>query len=834
MSDLITRSTQNEAFDLKAFVVPDPLFQPAYSWVWNAPISEKGIDEQLDEMLSCGAKAVYILPEPKEFRPTSMRTFLEPPYLSDEFFRLVRYAADAAVKRGMTLWMYDEGGWPSGSACSQVNAENPDFCRKTIAAREIEVHGEYRPEKDVIAAFLQSDGRKAVYVAPASCFAEKKQLTEYYVKPLGGYNTDPLDEGATACFIRLTHERYGKWLGDLFPKKQADGFVPGTSRAHIMFTDEPGAGRFPWPRNFDEGFKERFGYDIAPYVHSLIHDDEDAEGQALQARLDYRAYCAELFRKNYFVPIHEWCKRNGVLSGGHLDMDHVSDGCLYHNYGSTLSLLREMDVPGVDVIWRQIDIPKDGKSPCAEGNGFFPRFASSAAAQSGRKYALSESFAIHGQGNTGDDMRYVINFQLVRGINLFNMMSSSYGKNGALAMVARPSLVPEMPEFPHLRGVNDYTARASWLMQLGLPGRRSALYYPASDIWAGGQRRLDAIRAFDETGREMEKKHEIFDIVDDEILLSASISDGSLRAGLAMYDKVVIPKGVCVPETIMKKLSSLRPEARKDVCRDECLRINSRELPDGGRVWMVFNEAGVTVNDTVRLYGGKKALRLYPQDGHAECVSLDCPVSLDAGEAAFFVASDEAPAIEDVASPKAAEARIGSFTLQKVRQLRLDKDGVHSVREPSSPFLCELGPWDRYFGEDFSGEADYVTHGVLPRAPMPDEILLLSVEGLECFASVYIGEQYVGEAWTKKAFLRLRGDLFGGKAEFTLKLRTANTGANAFNAFSMKDTFDPRDIGQYDERVRPFEKLAPKGGLYGPIRLYMSESAINDHPRPIK
>ena len=74
----------------------------------------------------------------------------------------------------------------------------------------------------------------------------------------------------------------------------------------------------------------------------------------------------------------------------------------------------------MDVIWRQIDIPKDGRGPCAEGNGFFPRFASSAAAQAGRKYALSESFAIHGQGTTGDEMRYVINFQLVRGISILD------------------------------------------------------------------------------------------------------------------------------------------------------------------------------------------------------------------------------------------------------------------------------------------------------------------------------------------------------------------------------------------------------------------------------
>ncbi|MBQ4453028.1 MAG: hypothetical protein II912_11770 [Clostridia bacterium] len=825
MSDLITRSVQNEGFEPEKFLSPDPLFQPIYSWVWNAPVTEEGIDEQLDEMLSCGAKAVYILPEPKEFRPATMRTFLEPDYLSDDFFRMVRYAFESALKRGMTLWMYDEGGWPSGSACTRVNAENPDFCRKTIASRFVTVRGEYRPGPDAVSAFLVSEDGTAAYVPPLRRFDEETQLTEYFAKPLGGYATDPLDPEATACFMRLTHEKYEKWLGGFFPLKHSGGFVPGSSKAHIMFTDEPGAGRFPWPRGFGEGFLRRFGYGIAPYVHSILHDDEEAEGPALQARIDYRIYCAELFRKNYFVPIHDWCRKNGVLSGGHLDMDHISDGCLYHNYGSVLSLLREMDVPGVDVIWRQIDIPKEGRGPCAEGNGFFPRFASSAAAQAGRKYALSESFAIHGQGTTGDEMRYVINFQLVRGINLFNMMSSSYGRSGALAMVARPSLVKEMPEFPHLGGVNDYTARACWLMQLGMPGARTALYYPAREIWAGGEGRKKAIAAFEEAGRSLERSHEIFDIADEEILLSSPVSDGCLQAGLARYDRVVIPEGVSVPEEIRAKLSSLSAGERHSVCQSASLRVSSRVLPDGGRVWMVFNEAGENVSDGIRLYGGKRAVRLYPEDGHAESCPLDTYVNLEPGEAAFFVVSDSAPGSSPLRADPAGTVQPDTFTLQKVRRLLLDKDGVHSVCEPSAPFQCELGPWEKYFGREFSGEADYLAQGVLPRAPGKDETVLLSVRGLECFASVYINEQYAGEAWTKNAVLRLNGRLFGGQAVFTLTLRTANTGANAFAAFSMRDNLDPRDIGQYDERVRPFEARAPKGGLYGPVELSLCTKA---------
>ena len=80
-----TEYQKEKRFDPAAFENPSAFASPVYSWVWNSPISEELIMEQLDEMQEEGIRAFYIIPEPKEFRPATMRTTMEPEYLKDEF-----------------------------------------------------------------------------------------------------------------------------------------------------------------------------------------------------------------------------------------------------------------------------------------------------------------------------------------------------------------------------------------------------------------------------------------------------------------------------------------------------------------------------------------------------------------------------------------------------------------------------------------------------------------------------------------------------------------------------------------------------------------------------
>lgn len=535
--------THESRFSMAAFQNADTPFQPAYAWIWNEQIEPAELRRRLDGMRRAGIRTVYVLPEPKNFRPERIRTFLEPDYLTDEFMRLVREAAEYALSIGMNVWMYDEGGWPSGGACGRTVEKHPRMIRKALCAREETLPAEtaYAPKADDAAAFTAENGALR-RVKPGERFPEKRTLTVYGVHLGEGWTTDSLQDGIGEAFVQETHERYAKFLGDLFPR------IP------FMFTDEPGTGSFPWPDGFAEKFLSRFGYDLRDHLPALFSLSGDASGMDARAREDYRALQGELFRANYMRPIHDWCRRNGVRFTGHLDIDHMTDGCMAHGYGTVLQQLREFDVPGVDVIWRQIDIPKDGKPACYEGNGFFERFASSAAAQTGGTLAVTESFGVYGASLTGRLARFVILHQLARGVNVFNFMCLSYTPKNALALVERPEYVEEMPGFFHLRGLNDFTARASWLMQLGAPAARAALYFPARDIWAGGTRAKNAIDGFERLGQALERAQVDFDILDEEGLRMAVRDGNALTLGLARYETVLVPRGATLPDALREKL----------------------------------------------------------------------------------------------------------------------------------------------------------------------------------------------------------------------------------------------------------------------------------------
>ena len=89
-------------------------YYPAYTWLWNTTATRERIEQQIDEMYDAGIRAVYVLGEPENFRPTIRRTHLKPEYLSEDYIALVYHAYEYAKQKGMYTWLYNEGGFPSG------------------------------------------------------------------------------------------------------------------------------------------------------------------------------------------------------------------------------------------------------------------------------------------------------------------------------------------------------------------------------------------------------------------------------------------------------------------------------------------------------------------------------------------------------------------------------------------------------------------------------------------------------------------------------------------------------------------------------------------------
>ena len=822
MKNLSVRNSHLEKFCLEAFQQTDTPFQPTYSWVWNAPIKIEDVKRRLDGMKQAGIRGVYVIPEPKSFRPETMRTFLEPEYLTDEFMQMMREMAQYALSIGMNVWLYDEGGWPSGGAAGRIVKKHPHMKSKGIRPQNtvLPANQPFALKDDAVAAFVCENG-KMRRVQEGEQFPEEMELTVYAVEFHGGYGgwaTDSLEDGIGEAFVAETHEKYTQFLGDLFPEKEGEA---GAERnIELMFTDEPGTGPFPWPDNFVQHFQDTYHYDIRDFLPDLFNLKDDVDGAARKAREDYRELQGKLFVKNYLMPIRDWCKRNRMLATGHLDIDHTTDGCMYHGYGTVLQQLRVFDVPGVDVIWRQIDLPKDGQPPCFEGNGFFERFASSAAAQSGGKYSVSESFAVYGASIDGALARFTIHHQMVRGINLFNFMSMSYSPKNALPVVMRPGYMEEMAGFFHLRAMNNYTARASYLMQLGRPAANTALFYPARNIWAGGACSIDAIHAFETLGKELESKHVDFDIIDEEGLRLAQLDNGALVLGLARYENVIVPEGALLPADIEKILTGIKRDVQPIIdCDQADIRVRARILPDGDWLYMLFNESDKHIRTNVSFAQPGQRIQLDAQTGRA---FIDQGNEMDflPGQARFLlITKGDASFAISAAKPSGKTYNIAGFSIQRLRETLINAEGISARTYDEAPVSARLGGWAEYVGEDFSGEAIYRSQIMLDEVPAKDEAYLLSLGKIENTARVMLNGREVGLVWAAPYEVRISGADFEGRMQATLDIEVANTMTNRIRAAKPREIFDPTILGPYQDRLDEFEANFPAGGLYGPVTL---------------
>ena len=523
-------------FDPEAFRNPGVDYAPFYSWVWNGVLTREEILRQLDEMGRLGIRAMYVIPEPKHFRPNTMPTELEPDYLTEAYFEEFRFAMEEAAKRGMKLWLYDEGGWPSGGACGRVLLEHPELARRSLAKRAVQYAAgtTYTMESPVVAAFAE----KTTPIETGYCFMQDTEVEEYWSEPHDSRGAtsdypDLLNPESTDAFLACTHEGYKPYLSHLFG-----------GELDAVFTDEPKAPERPFSQALLREFQEKYGYSLLPFL-PYIMGEVPADGAAEDALVDYYELASELFCKNFFLKEREWCHQNGLAFTGHVDRDDELMGAHYGQHFQTLRALRTMDLPGVDVIWRQIWKVKHDLSAKYD---FFPRMASSAATQVGSGRSLTESFGVYGPGLNYEEMRYTLGAQAIRGVNLWNLMVISYGR-GEHHMTGELPSFGEMT-YPDLLGMNRYMERLSYLAAVGRAENRIALYLSTHDLHVPTLRQA-AEEAFVALGNRLEDAGLSFDIFDDDILENADpdgVKSGKIMVGKACYTTLVIPRAKKMPQ----------------------------------------------------------------------------------------------------------------------------------------------------------------------------------------------------------------------------------------------------------------------------------------------
>jgi hypothetical protein len=383
----------------------------------------------------------------------------------------------------------------------------------------------------------------------------------------------------------------------------------------------------------------------------------------------------------------------------------------------------------------------------------FPRYASSAAAQIGSQRALTESLGVYGTGVTFDEMRFLFNYQAVRGVNTFNLMSLPYGRFSFLRAGEGPLFCEEssictavLPKF------NSYLERLSYISSLGKNASDTALYMPVCDYWAQKDTPYFT-QQFESIGKQMEFDRITFDVIDDDILRDAcpdALAKGEIALGIASYRTVVIPPTEYMPDASIEALERFITAGGKVyVVKGKCtptisgacyvdtiqnvltapLRVSAdaAKLTLGYRkaqnadIFLLHNEslqnANICVDLTDRNADNVYILSL--EDGKVIRPDLQEGIlrhSLFCGELLCLLITDEALPYTEKAQYTNCLTIDGPFDFRKTNRLILTDVGFETklFDEPFTPI--QLGDWTDTLGKAFSGSFALDALGVLSSA----------------------------------------------------------------------------------------------------------------------
>jgi hypothetical protein len=501
--------------------MPPPRF---YSlWSINGALDQSRLRRQLDQLQAAGLEGVVFHPR---FYPN------DPPYLGEGYLREVSGAILYAKHLGLEFWIYDEDGWPSGTAGGRLLKQHP-----TEAQHWAELVKD-RPER-CLGEFRQ-DGKK------------------WFVAERIGRGVDYFNPDLARHFLELTHERY--WTG-LAPE--------AWEQVGAIFCDEPEFGlghaydslsrhgAIPWTPKLPDLFRERHGEALIPLLPRLFFPAENSG----ETRVKFWELLTDLFNESFTAPINQWCRQHGKRFAAHVKGEEHP---LFQvpTSGSCQQFFRNLSLPGIDALER---LP---------ANDYYPRQVVSAAQQFGDGRCMVEAFGGAGWGAAPEDLERYLLWLGRHGLTDFVLHLSQYQLTSAAIRdwppsqplhlnwaAAYPEVLRRVREFlqrnPPPRADTLVVAPYRGIMAAFEPWEllqtnvHNAATYPDSAAGKLNRGFLEQIRQLHEAGVA-------YHLTDERTLESDGRSDTQgLRVGNCVYAKVILAEGAKLNEASRLRLEQM-------------------------------------------------------------------------------------------------------------------------------------------------------------------------------------------------------------------------------------------------------------------------------------
>jgi hypothetical protein len=530
----------------------------AIHWaIWGGELTRERIVQEFDTLVTNGLLVVNLGPA----------RGMNPKYLSSEHLALTKFAVEEASKRGMKVWLADEGSYPSGFAGGKISADYPQLCMQGIVA---DMRISLAPGQtismpappDTLGALVASPAAgtsqpltihsgEIKFTAPPEGRCEivlvrhvfRSSPTRYINRADGTYSKDSLyslidylNPEATRAYLKTTHEVYKELFGNEFGKTVL-GF----------FGDEPDfTGFIPWTPALLEKFKEQKGYDLQPYLPLFFAPKLTDE--ARRARADYWDVWSSIFRGSFFGIQADWCAKNNLEYLVHLNHEELMLNLargedLIRNEGDFFRDMRHVQVPGIDNLSQLLPELVNREDSTYATNNNFPKLASSAAHLYGRPKAWTEA-----GGGLGVAGKFQLDYQLVRGMNAVQIQGAlRRGGSGGGNAAANSGPPPALPMLAW------YTNRAGYLMSIGRPAAQVALYHPANSMWLGDE---EADRSTTKLSKQLLEHQIDFDYIDEQALSSEALLEngGFINLSGQVYRAVLVPSSTVITQASLDRL----------------------------------------------------------------------------------------------------------------------------------------------------------------------------------------------------------------------------------------------------------------------------------------
>ena len=427
----------------------DKKYRAVPFWSWNEKLDPDETRRQTAIMDETGHGGFFM----------HARGGLQTEYMGEEWFENVAAAVDEANKRGMHAWAYDENGWPSGFGGGRVNGKGEKYWQKYLRIRPADAD--------------MSD------IEPHRIIAKNGGYVFYYdVNP---FYVDTLDGEVIADFIKEAYEPYYERFGTDF-----DGF----------FTDEPQISRngIPWSLTFPREYEKTYGESLEDKLASLFLP----VGDYVDVRVKFWKLSTELFSKNYMKQIYDWCVSHGLGFTGHMVLEE-NLGIQITSNGACMPHYEYFTIPGMDWLGRNI-------FDCLTAVQL-----ASAAAQSGKKQILSETFACCGHNVGHDELKRNYEWMMVRGVNLMCQHLLGYSMRGIRKRDYPPAMYCQQPWWDEYKVFNDAMSRVGMILAEGRVKVDTLLMHNMTSAWIcfnNSRNNANTAKWLHDTGADMNDTYE--------------------------------------------------------------------------------------------------------------------------------------------------------------------------------------------------------------------------------------------------------------------------------------------------------------------------------------